>query len=89
MSTQVTISARVPEELSQQLDQLATATRRNRSWLVAEALRRYVEEQAWQVQAIQEALTEYRAGESVLVPDEEVAASMEAIEDSINGTLDQ
>ena len=89
MSRQVTISARVPEELSQQLDQLATATRRNRSWLVEEALRRYVEEQAWQVQAIQEALVEYRAGESSLVPDEEVDASLEALEKQIKGAIDQ
>ncbi len=88
MSTQVTISARVPEDLSRQLDRLATATRRNRSWLIEEALRRYVEEQAWQVQAIQEALEDYRSGTSVLVPHEDVEAGMAALEEEIRGRLD-
>ena len=87
MSVEVTISARVPENLSQQVDMLATAMQRNRSWVVEEALRRYVEEQAWQVQAIQEALEDYRSGRAELVSHENVEADMEQFEAEIKATL--
>ena len=89
MSTQVTISARVPAALRQQLDELATATQRDRSWLIEAALRRYIEEQAWQVQAIQEALADYRAGTADLVPHDEVDAAMAALEAQLSATAEQ
>lgn len=83
MPTQVTISARVPENLSQELDRLADATQRNRSWHIAEAIRLYLDEQAWQVQEIQEALDDYRSGNAELVSHEEVEARMEQLEAEI------
>ncbi|MGI8588224.1 MAG: CopG family ribbon-helix-helix protein [Chloroflexia bacterium] len=87
MATRVAISGRVPEELSRQVDRLAEATRRNRSWVVEEAVRQYVEEQAWQIHAIQEAMNDYRNGTAKLVPHDEVMAELEALEAEISATL--
>ena len=49
-----TVTTRIDEETQSRLDQLAKATDRSRSWLVADAIRRYVEEEGWQVAAIEE-----------------------------------
>jgi predicted transcriptional regulator len=61
MST--TISMRVDEELVHQLDLLATAMGRSRTYVVSEAIQAYVREQAWQVREIQDALREADAGD--------------------------
>ena len=45
---------------------------------IEQAIRHYVQDQAWQVQAIQEALDDYRSGHAELVPHEEVMARLEA-----------
>ena len=44
------------------LDRLATSLDRPKAWLIEQAIARYVEEEAWQVEAIGEALAEYRQG---------------------------
>lgn len=71
-------SIRIEDELSSQLDMLATALDRPKAWVIEQALRRYVEEQAWQVQAIKEALDDYRSGNAELAPHEEVMGRLEA-----------
>jgi RHH-type rel operon transcriptional repressor/antitoxin RelB len=82
----VTISARVPEDLSQQLTTLSEATKRSRSYLIEEALRSYVNEQSWQVAAIKEALEDYQSGNAELVPHEAV---MERLEAKLRAKLEQ
>ncbi len=61
MST--TISMRMPESLAEQLELLAKAMGRSRSFVAVEAIQAYVREQAWQVQEIQNALQEADAGD--------------------------
>jgi predicted transcriptional regulator len=57
-----TITARLDSDTHAQLDKLAVATSRSRSWLVAEAVKQYVAEQSWQVEAIEEGIREADAG---------------------------
>ena len=61
MSTTMTI--RLDDDLREQLDQLATATQRSKSFLASAAIREFIELNAWQVQEIQRALNEADAGE--------------------------
>ena len=75
--TKVT-SIRLEDELSNQLDRLAVALDRPKAWVIEQAIRRYVEEQAWQVQAIQEALDDVRSGQADVVPHEQVMQRREA-----------
>jgi predicted transcriptional regulator len=79
-------SIRIDDDVVAKLDQLAVATDRPKTWLIDQALRRYVEEEAWQVQAIQEALDDYRSGNAELVPHEQV---MERLEAKLRAKLDQ
>ena len=58
-----TVTTRIDEETQSRLDQLAKATDRSRSWLVADALRRYVEEEGWQVAAIEEGVRQADASD--------------------------
>jgi predicted transcriptional regulator len=62
---EITISARVPGELGQQVDQLAAATNRNRSWVLEQALRAYLAREMQFLAAIEEGIEAYQAGEVV------------------------
>jgi len=57
-----TVTARIDEETHGKLDNLAKAVDRSRSWLVADAVRRYVEEESWQVAAVEEGVRQADAG---------------------------
>lgn len=57
-----TVTARLDADTQAQLEKLATATARSRSWLVAEAVKHYVAEQAWQIEAIEEGVRQADEG---------------------------
>lgn len=57
------LTLRVPVEVKQQLDKLADATHRSKSWLAGEAIQRYLEVEAWQIGETVKALTEADAGD--------------------------
>ncbi|EGJ51751.1 transcriptional regulator, CopG family [Desulfocurvibacter africanus subsp. africanus str. Walvis Bay] len=65
-----TVTTRLDNETQAKLEALAKATDRSRSWLVADAIRRYVEEESWQVAAIEEGVRQADAGD--FASDEEV-----------------
>jgi predicted transcriptional regulator len=71
-------SVQLDDDLVARLDQLAAALNRPRAWVIQQAIARYVEQEAWQVQAIAEALAEYRGGEAIASPHDEVMARLEA-----------
>jgi len=64
------LTVRVPDEMKSQMDVLAEATGRTRSWIAAEAIRQYVVNEGWQVAEIRQALVEADAGD--FVSDEEM-----------------
>jgi RHH-type rel operon transcriptional repressor/antitoxin RelB len=57
------VSVRLAEEATQQLEQLAVATGRKKSYLVAQAIDDYLAREAWQVQEVQAAIKEADAGD--------------------------
>ncbi len=69
-----TINVRLPVELYEQLESLAQATARTKSFVTLEALSSYLAAQSWQVQDIQAGLEEAERGG--FASDEEVAAVM-------------
>ena len=58
-----TITIRLDHKLKQQLDQLAKATSRSKSFLAVEALRDFVDNNQWQIQEITDALKEADDGD--------------------------
>jgi predicted transcriptional regulator len=67
-----TLTLRVPMAVRDQLDKLAEATHRTKSYLAGEAIRQYLDLEAWQVGEIQQALKEANAGD--FASDDEVDA---------------
>jgi predicted transcriptional regulator len=57
------LTLRLSAKTKSQLEKLATATNRSKSFLAAEAIERYLELEAWQVKEIKQALKEADAGE--------------------------
>ena len=57
-----TVSARLDPETAKKLELLVKATARSKSFLVAEAIETYVEDQAWQIGAIKEGIKEADSG---------------------------
>ena len=69
----VTVGARVPRDLRDNLDRLVKATGRNRNSLIEEALRRFVEVEQWQLADIEAGVRDADAGDFATA--EEVAAT--------------
>jgi RHH-type transcriptional regulator, rel operon repressor / antitoxin RelB len=51
------LTIRLSTEIKGKLEALAASTHRSKSWLAAQAIAAYVEEQSWQMQQIEEAVT--------------------------------
>jgi predicted transcriptional regulator len=68
--TAKTINVRLPEALYKQIEELAKATDRTKSFLAVDALTRYVKSESWQIQDIHKAIKEADAGE--LATDQQV-----------------
>lgn len=66
------LTLRLPIEVKQQLDQLAEVTHRSKSWLAGEAIRQYLDLEAWQIGEISKALAEADVGD--FATDDEVSA---------------
>ncbi len=58
-----TINVRLPEALYKQIEELAKATARTKSFLAIDALTNYVQSESWQIRDIQEGIQEADAGE--------------------------
>jgi predicted transcriptional regulator len=69
-----TTSFRIDDELSGKVDALAATLDRPKGWIIEQALRRYVEAEGWQVEAIQGALDELRGGHAEFRSHDEVMA---------------
>jgi len=67
-----TINVRLPEALYNQIEELAKATARTKSFLAIDALTHYLQSESWQVRDIHEGLKEADAGE--FATDSEVIA---------------
>ena len=71
-------SVRLSDKLAARSDELAAALNCPRAWVIEQAITRYIEEEAWQVQAIADALAKYRRGEAITSPHDEVMARLQA-----------
>ena len=59
------MSVRLPDEVEQQLGQLAQSTGRTKSWLANQAIKDYLAREAWQITEVEAVLREADAGDFV------------------------
>lgn len=69
----VTLSIRVPIEARDQLEELANATGRSKSYLAAEAIENYLATQAWQVKAVEKALKKANSKKAKFINHQDVS----------------
>lgn len=72
-----TITIRTDPDLADKVAALALSMDRSRNWVIEEALRQYVETQAWQIEGIKAAIDSLDKGEGI--PHEQVIEKMEAL----------
>jgi RHH-type transcriptional regulator, rel operon repressor / antitoxin RelB len=72
MSQTETVTIRLPAEIKGKLAALATSTNRSKSWLAAQAIAAYVEDQSWQIQQIEAAVTLADSDQATWIPATEV-----------------
>jgi predicted transcriptional regulator len=71
------ITIRTDPELVAKVEALAAAMDRCRNWVIEDAIRQYVQAQAWQIEGIKEAMASLDKGDGI--PHEQVMAEMEAL----------
>lgn len=69
------LTVRVADEVKDQMDSLAEATGRTRSWIASEAIKQYLDLEGWQIGELRKALAEADAGD--FASDAEVANVMQ------------
>lgn len=57
------LTLRLNAETKAKLDRLASSTQRSKSFLAGEAINRYLEIEAWQIEEIEQAIKEAEAGD--------------------------
>ena len=65
MAGSSTITIRTDPEISAKIAALAQAMERSRNWVIEDALKHYIETQAWQIEGIKQAQASLARGESV------------------------
>lgn len=69
-----TVSARLSPETAKKFTLLAKAIHRSKSYLAAEAIENYINDQHWQIEAINEGIKEADAG--AFVPDRQMQKAL-------------
>jgi predicted transcriptional regulator len=72
-----TITIRTDPEITQKIETLAMAMNRSRNWIIEDALKQYIETQAWQIEGVKEAMVAMDRGEGIAHGD--VMAEMDAL----------
>ena len=63
MAESSVLTVRVSHKVKEQLEALAHSTKRSKSFLAAQAIASYVEQEAWQISEIEKAVEEANAGD--------------------------
>ena len=78
MAETETVTVRMDAQLKHKLEALAASTHRSKSWLAAEAIAAYVEENAWQIEQIFEAVDEADKPDAKWVNQEQVSSWLDS-----------
>ena len=73
MSNQ-TITIRTKSDTVEKISAIAEAMDRSRNWVIEDALKQYIDQQAWYIEGIQRAQASLKAGKGI--PHEEVMAEV-------------
>ncbi|MBW4552548.1 MAG: ribbon-helix-helix protein, CopG family [Aphanocapsa sp. GSE-SYN-MK-11-07L] len=73
MSETTTITVRLDANLKTKLEALSKSTQRSKSWLAAAAIATYIEQESWQIEQIEAAVTQADLPDAEWIDHEEVS----------------
>lgn len=76
MSKARSLNVEIDEELDDRLSSVATTLARPRAWVVEQAIKEFIDLQAWQLAAIDEGVKDAEAGR--LIPHDQVVAWLDS-----------
>ncbi len=71
------LHARIPHDILNEVDQIASNIGRSRNWIVNEAIKQYVDIQKWQIQLIKQRLAESESSKSKFIVHDKVIEKYE------------
>jgi RHH-type transcriptional regulator, rel operon repressor / antitoxin RelB len=74
MSESTTVTVRLDAQLKTKLEALSQSTQRSKSWLAAEAIKAYIEQESWQIEQIEEAIQQANHPDTQWIASEDVSA---------------
>jgi RHH-type transcriptional regulator, rel operon repressor / antitoxin RelB len=74
MSESTTVTVRLDAQLKTKLEALSQSTQRSKSWLAAEAIKAYIEQESWQIEQIEEAIQQANRPDTQWIANEDVSA---------------
>ena len=82
-----TITIRTESDTVEKISSIAQAMDRSRNWVIEDALKQYIDQQAWYIEGIQQAQASLGAGQGI--PHEEIMAEFsELIDEKIKAYED-
>ena len=69
-----TITIRTESDTVEKISSIAQAMDRSRNWVIEDALKQYIDQQAWYIEGIQKAQASLEAGQGI--PHEEIMAEI-------------
>ena len=79
MPQSTTMTVRLAPEILEKLEFLAKATDRTKAYLASRAIEAYLEEQEWQVRAVEDAVMEADSGNATFLSHDEVKNKMKKV----------
>ena len=71
------LHARIPQEILQDLDSIASSLGRSRNWVFNEAIKQYVDVQKWQIELINQRLTQSEKPNARFISHSEIIKNQE------------
>ena len=87
MSNNQTITIRTESETVEKISSIAQAMDRSRNWVIEDALKQYIDQQAWYIEGIKQAQESLRGGQG-LPHDEIMGEISELIDEKIKAHED-
>ncbi len=73
-----TVSIRLENETLVDLDKLSKITERSKAWLMGKAVEQYIENESWQIKAIEQTLNKVKSGKGKFASQESVSQWLES-----------
>jgi predicted transcriptional regulator len=73
-----TVSIRLEDNVISDLDKLSNITERSKAWLMGKAVEQYIENESWQIEAIEKTLKKVKSGNAKFANHDSVTQWLES-----------